>query len=598
MNYHTGMNRNYAGMQIGDLAIEAGIERLAGRVADGDHSYFPRICLLVDQASGMVLRCEISGPAGDDVALLCETINSLVDSFNAWPRQIHLKDPQLAARLREVMLASGARFEVVVRESLPMLEQALSFVGNAGIPRTKKTPALMDVPGMTLDHVLAFAEAAREFYDSEPWQYLVDRDLIEIESPHGPPGTQFAQVLGAGGETFGMGFAASRKIHEDLIASRDAPRGGLWCILFGDLDALEYEDGELWRLHRLPVANQEAYASFQKISKTTAKQPTPQQLTWAEGLLRALAQTSEVELDPGHWEKEIETFSGTQTYRFSMPVLLEANAGASTLPSDIPPVEAARELCARACESFGRVQLNLARQALQVDPDCLDALILLAQREVEAERALPLMRRAVEAGERSLKEHFEKGVGNFWLIPATRPYMEARRKLALLLTSLEEFHQAADHLRDLIRLNPNDNQGNRYLFAQCLLHANRLDELDELLNHSIYKDDFSAEWAFTRALLEYRQGKDRQEVRRRLEAAQQLNPFVAPMLRGELDPPTRLPEIYSPGSEEEAVICVTQIADGWQQSPGALKLLECLVDTREKLARKWQRERQKKHKRR
>jgi tetratricopeptide (TPR) repeat protein len=139
---------------------------------------------------------------------------------------------------------------------------------------------------------------------------------------------------------------------------------------------------------------------------------------------------------------------------------------------------------------------------------------------------------------------------------------------------LEQYDEAADHFRQMLRLNSGDNQGNRYHLAQCLLLSGRLDELDELLNRSDYRDDFSAEWEFTKILLEYRRGGDAPDVRKHLEKAREMNPHVVPMLIGREQVPPALPSAYESGGEDEAAACVSQIASGWHATEGALDWLE------------------------
>jgi hypothetical protein len=48
--------------------------------------------------------------------------------------------------------------------------------------------------------------------------------------------------------------------------------------------------------------------------------------------------------------------------------------------------------------------------------------------------------------------------GDFWLIFETRPYMCARAALAVTLWRLRRREEAVEHQRELIRLNPRDNQ--------------------------------------------------------------------------------------------------------------------------------------------
>ncbi len=630
-----------------DAVVELGVVRMRmGVGSSARESYRPRMCLWVDQRSGMILHFELTEPLESYVPLVVNSLGGVAKRIRGLPRQIQLRDPQLAGELRRVLERVG--IEVVVRESLPMLDEAVASMMEFKRISGNPEPGLLDVPGMTLDHVIAFADAARAFYEARPWRHLIDDDLIAIESPVGPPGTQFTQVLGAGGSTFGLGFVASRQAHEDLRAGRGLPRGGIWSLLFGDIDHLPYDDGEAWERHGLAVAGPDAYPSFVRITKSKGETyPTPEQLVWAEGLLRALASTTEEELDRGQWDKHVEMLNGATAYKFSMPLLLEQMtgqnqadpaksfhaarigmepmlraigqqlAGRGTMteaelnqfmqsvqgkPQAFTPTtgaERAQALCYQAYESRGRRQAQLARQALTIDPDCCDALVLLAERAGDPESALPLYKRAVEAGERQLGlDRFEKDAGHFWGIVETRPYMRARQQLALTLMELGEFEQAAGHFNELLRLNPNDNQGNRYHLAQCLLNGNQLDLLDTLLNRSPYKDDFTAEWAFTRALLEYRRNGDSPGVRRQLDEAQRRNRFVVPLLTGRAQMPPVSPSSFSPGGEDEAVVCVNQIAEGWHETSGAIEWLESTAAKVQRRARQWQRERDKKRKRR
>lgn len=69
----------------------------------------------------------------------------------------------------------------------------------------------------------------------------------------------------------------------------------------------------------------------------------------------------------------------------------------------------------------------LANKALSLDPDCADALVLLAEQAMHANEAMDLYERAMRAGERKLgEEFFEENRGHFWGIFETRGYMRAR----------------------------------------------------------------------------------------------------------------------------------------------------------------------------
>src|SRR5262249_11248720 len=146
---------------------------------------------------------------------------------------------------------------------------------------------------------------------------------------------------------------------------------------------------------------------------------------------------------------------------------------------------------------------RLARQALEISPDCADAYVLLAEQAPSRNEALGLYEQAVAGAERALgPQVFREGAGHFWGILANRPYMRAREGLAHTLWTLARREEAVRHLQDMLRLNPNDNQGLRYTLAAWLLNMDRDDDLAHLLDQ--YPDEGSATWAYTRALLSFR----------------------------------------------------------------------------------------------
>jgi tetratricopeptide (TPR) repeat protein len=272
------------------------------------------------------------------------------------------------------------------------------------------------------------------------------------------------------------------------------------------------------------------------------------------------------------------------TFELSLPILLEqlaaaaAGAGAAARreqASSRLPAERALDLCVQAEESRGRREIQLLRAAMELDPDCVQALLMLAQRTSDVDAAVPILQRAVDAASRNLgADAFQRFAGHFWGVHETRPYMTARRELVAGLLDAGRDEEAADHLRELLRLNPGDNQGNRYELAHCLLHLNRLDELESLLNRADFREDTSPEWAYTRALLAFRRHGDAPASRAALRKAQESNTFVVPLLLGRAGMPPMMPYAFSPGSEGEAAHCAERCAEEWYSTQGALEWLE------------------------
>jgi len=99
----------------------------------------------------------------------------------------------------------------------------------------------------------------------------------------------------------------------------------------------------------------------------------------------------------------------------------------------------------------------------------------------------------------------------------------AREGLASKLWTMGRRDEAIKHLQDMLRLYPGDNQGVRYTLAGWLLAAGRDEELARLLREY---DEGSANWAYTKALVAFRQNGDTPDTRKLLDVAQKANKHV------------------------------------------------------------------------
>jgi tetratricopeptide (TPR) repeat protein len=252
----------------------------------------------------------------------------------------------------------------------------------------------------------------------------------------------------------------------------------------------------------------------------------------------------------------LQQFTGTK----SIPVPVE----------DLTPLARAQEKMYEAWNATGKRRVKLAQEALEISPDCADAYVLLAEETARnPEEALRLYEQGMQAGEHALgPEAFQEAVGHFWGMLETRPYMRARAGVAECLWATGKFDEAIFHYREMLRLNPGDNQGNRYMLARLLLKESKNEELGQLLDQY---DEGSAEWLYTRALWLYRCGGDSRKATKALKGAFKQNPFVPLYLSGFKEPPRRLPEYMSFGDESEAIHYFVENVEAWLDTPGALE---------------------------
>lgn len=242
-------------------------------------------------------------------------------------------------------------------------------------------------------------------------------------------------------------------------------------------------------------------------------------------------------------------------------------------PGDETAEQRAQALVYDAWETPDRAQrIALARAALELSPRCTDALTILADEASSTAEAAVMFAKAVELAAEDLgASAFEEDVGHFWGIFETRPYMRARQRLAQSLWALGQRDEAIGHYRDMLRLNPGDNQGIRYLLAACLLDTGRDADLAKLL--SDYGDEGTAAWAYTAALLAFRAHGPGPEANRRLSAAKEANPHVPAYLLGKKKVPRQLPGYIGFGDESEAMVYAGDFGEGWRKTPGSLEWL-------------------------
>ncbi|MFQ5805539.1 MAG: tetratricopeptide repeat protein [Phycisphaerae bacterium] len=611
-----------------DETWQAGTFRLPSWYAESDGKPSrPWAGLCVSVATGLVHTSELRPAADKSPGMALEALAGLAANKKTGgyrPGRLEVREAELASYLASMLVHAG--IEVVQAPELPALDAVLDDMTRHFL-HGRDDPAALNVEGVTVEHLRSFAEAAKEFYDARPWRHLSDDDLIEVVSPPPEKGLGFATVMGAGRREFGLAFFESRREYERMIELDDPPRyfakRSVWSLTFESITHLPLGDADAWEDHNLPVAGEDAYPLLARFGpKDSVRRPTASEWAFVEGFARALARTTEPEMDSGRWRKAVPTIAGSQEYVLALPALLEpierpgpgtrrgkpgfpdrramervlvdigrategmefsspeeldrflnANFTGKEVPHQAPrtPLEQAQDLAYEAVEAKGRRRIQLAHKALEMCPDCADAYVLLAEQRSEWQEARDLYAQGVAAGERALGPQFlADEVGHFWGLIETRPYMRARFGLAYCCEQLGQLDEATGHYEELLRLNPEDNQAVRYRLAGCLLRAGRSDQLEGVLRQY---DDPSAHWRHLWALWAFRMEGDSPRARELLTAAHKENRHVRKYLLANAPLPDDQPDTYQPGHDSEAVIVAAELVDAWEATPGALEWL-------------------------
>lgn len=263
---------------------------------------------------------------------------------------------------------------------------------------------------------------------------------------------------------------------------------------------------------------------------------------------------------------------------FLRQLLSEGGGRLPELPPETP-LEQAQALIYQAHEERSpKRRAALARRALEISPDCAEAYDLLSSLEPDVTQRLALLEQGVAAGRRAIgEENFAEWTGHFWGMVETRPFMRCYVGLAeLSWIAFRDRARAIEIFQDMLRLNPGDNQGVRYMLSSCLLEERTPAALPALVKlFKDYGDDASANWAYNRALMLYQQrSRPSEAANRALRDSFESNAYVPPLLLGQRPMPKHLPEYIGRGDENEAVEYVAFAAKAWHTTPGAIEWLE------------------------
>lgn len=251
--------------------------------------------------------------------------------------------------------------------------------------------------------------------------------------------------------------------------------------------------------------------------------------------------------------------------------------------TETTPLERAQDLMYDAWDFDDPVmRRGYAETALTISADCADAFVLLGdEKATSAAEARAYFEEAVRAGERALgKAVFEEEVGHFWGILETRPYMRARLRLAQNAKDLGDLPAAVAHMKELLRLNPNDNQGIRFLLLGALVEADDDVGVSELL--AAYDGEGAASWLYDKALSLIRGHAAEAQITTAVDEAFAANRFVPALILGKKRMPREHPLYIGYCDEREAIAYAWEAKRRWVATIGALERLRQTSSRRRK----------------
>lgn len=224
----------------------------------------------------------------------------------------------------------------------------------------------------------------------------------------------------------------------------------------------------------------------------------------------------------------------------------------------------AERLVEAAWETTDETGLDLAVTALCLWPNCADAYTYLGVQAGEvAEIALPMFTLGVTAGYEALGQaRFDEDTGHFWGVVETQPFMRALAELARVNRDVGALEVAASHFAEMLRLNPNDDQGVRYELLATFLQMGATAEAGALLQD--YGEEDSVPFAYGAALAAFQREGDSETARALLRAAFEANPHMARFIAGVEPMPQEISLALAEGSADEGAVYAEIFAPAWE----------------------------------
>jgi tetratricopeptide (TPR) repeat protein len=228
--------------------------------------------------------------------------------------------------------------------------------------------------------------------------------------------------------------------------------------------------------------------------------------------------------------------------------------------------EKARNLIYDALQSEGKNRYKLAEDALTLNPNCVDAYVILAEKTKSLEDAILMYEKGIQAGEINLgKAFFKENKGFFWGLTETRPFMRAKQHYAEALSLLGKVNEAIGQYEELLELNPMDNQGVRYSLFVAYIDAGEYKKASNLLQKY---DEATAHGAYNKLLLELSEKGFTKKAQLLVKAAKKENKYVIPYLVGKKRLPAYPPDYYGFGDENEAIVYADMHLHLWKKIEG------------------------------
>ncbi len=223
---------------------------------------------------------------------------------------------------------------------------------------------------------------------------------------------------------------------------------------------------------------------------------------------------------------------------------------------------------------------RIFRSLIKKSPEHIDAyhnLALLLSYQGKDDEALKLWEKAVDIGMKAFPENFSIGRDHLeWGWLENRAFLRAYHALALTYLENGQIQKALSIFYNLIALNPNDNQGARYLSVECNFALNRPEEVLKVCDK--YPEDAGSGILYGRSLALLQLSRKAEAEKAMKDAIKYLPLIAEELVKTRHRKPKNMMEGYiTVGGPDEAYDYWKRFGKFWKKTDGAIDFVKnCL----------------------
>jgi tetratricopeptide (TPR) repeat protein len=260
-------------------------------VGSGEEATSPSVLLIIEAHQELLLATEVQADPTQPPRPKKSLFQAMSMPPVGEPRRpgmVQVRTRETAEMIRDTLEELQIQLEVV--PSLDAWDEAFAHLSRSLGGDSPRRPALVELPGATLQQITGVFTAAAEFYRATPWRKVAGDSLIRLECSAITKTPWFACVMGQMGETFGLAMYEDEKYIRNLLADQDldpvrSVRGcSSLALMYGERLEAAPQDAAAIKEQRLPLAAPEAYPTLMRVKPGIA---IGQPLLWETKLLEA-----------------------------------------------------------------------------------------------------------------------------------------------------------------------------------------------------------------------------------------------------------------------------------------------------------------------